>query len=167
MKKILRQSLICLLIAISVFTAKSVDNTNVNRGIEVLSREIHREYSKEDLAAFKEKSVSAVKRIQSIIGNASVAVNSSMKYGEPIDSINTTASAILHSVGGGTVISTGTSESIGNYIIISHGEEAESIYGNLKTIKVTPMERVKKGQIIGEYDPAIEKDFYYTFNYLD
>ena len=92
---------------------------------------------------------------------------SSAVYGEPIDEEPLTETAVVYAVAGGTVSEVGTNEDIGNYIVIQHGSESESIYGNLSNIKVSQHERVKKGEIIGGYTESQEKEFYYTLNFFD
>jgi murein DD-endopeptidase MepM/ murein hydrolase activator NlpD len=49
----------------------------------------------------------------------------------------------------GTVDETGTSPVYGNYIIVTHDGNKQSLYGHLQTIKIELHEKIKSGRIIG------------------
>ena len=61
------------------------------------------------------------------------------------------------------MIAVGENEEIGKYIKIKHGDQAESLYGNLSEVHAIASANVKKGQIIGIYDKTEGKEFYYSF----
>lgn len=50
----------------------------------------------------------------------------------------------------GKVIAVGKDEGYGNYIVISHGAEAETLYAHLSRICVSEGEEVELGQLIGQ-----------------
>ena len=84
-------------------------------------------------------------------------------YGDPIDEKYTGNKAAVYAVGGGQVTAVGENEEIGKYVKITHGDQGESLYGNLKTVNVSVPSNVKKGQIIGVYEKNGKADFYYSF----
>lgn len=50
----------------------------------------------------------------------------------------------------GSVIEAGKDEGYGNYVVISHGGEAETLYAHLSSICVSEGDRVELGQLIGQ-----------------
>ena len=112
------------------------------------------------------KSEDIKKTVGSIIDRMSETVNVMMEepmYGEPIDEEYKGGEVPVYAVGGGKVTAVGENEEIGRYIKIKHGDQAESLYGNLGEIHVIASANVKKGQIIGIYKKNDDKDFYYSF----
>lgn len=147
MRKILIQTFCCLLIVFTFMVAESSTVPEVQRGTEAVLNYMSVDYTREDIMA--------------VAGKASDALSS---YGEPIDEKYSGSETLVYAVGGGEVTAVGENEEIGKYIKITHGNKAESLYGNLKTVKVTTMNNVKKGQIIGTYSKEDGKEFYYSFN---
>ena len=64
------------------------------------------------------------------------------------------------------VSAVGENEKIGKFVKITHGEEAESIYGNCRAIQVKELERVKKGQTIATFEKTADNEFYYELSSL-
>ena len=160
MKKLIIQTALSLGIVLTITIAQASDSKAVKEIINSIEGEITREYTVSDLPA------AVIKINETMMHDA--------KYGEPIDQKLTDGKASVHSVAGGTVKEIGNNQDIGKYIIIQHGEESESTYGNLSEITCTLNERVKKGEIIGVYvqdedmsDNNEEKNFYYALNYFD
>jgi hypothetical protein len=165
MEKLLRQAGICIIILLSVMVLKGLNISAVDKALEVGSQQISKDYSIDDIMTFGTKAVETVKGTHAVMVNA-VAPSSGIRYGEPIDEMVSGAVSQVYSVSGGTVIAVGEDEQYGKYVKIAHGKESESMYGNCKEIYVRPLERVKKGQVIAEYDVFNEQDFYYTLSYL-
>jgi murein DD-endopeptidase MepM/ murein hydrolase activator NlpD len=97
---------------------------------------------------------------------SAVAPGAGIQYGEPIDAMVSGTVSQIYAVSGGTVIAVGENDEYGKYIRIAHGKEAESVYGNIRQVYVRPLERVKKGQVIAEYENSAEQDFYYALSHL-
>ena len=153
-RNIMYQSIICLCFACGFMLLSSSERPAAVSAAAFISK--HLENVKE-----------TVKSIPSSMAKAAETLGPNVRYGEPIDEEPSSATAMVYAVAGGTVREVGTNEDIGNYIIISHGSSAESIYGNLANIRVSANERVKKGEIIGGYSTDSKKDFYYTLNSFD
>jgi len=168
MDKLINQALICFVLAFAFIISGEAENQHIAKGRAFIEAELNKNYTIETMKEFASKSMNSVKTLPAIINKAVSAANAPMKYGEPIDELlPESGNTSIYSVGGGIVINTGTDELIGNYVIISHGNEAESIYGNMESISVNTMDRVKKGQLIGMYNVENEKDFYYKFSYVE
>lgn len=164
MDKLFNQIIICFLIIISIIFSSEIDNDYLSNGREAFFAAFNESYTPEDIKAASETVISVIKNVPVYISDAVTTVNAPLKYGSPIDDeIKEGESAGVYSVGGGTVLSVGENENIGKYIIIAHGNDAESVYGNLETIIIEPMERVKKGELIATYKPITDKEFYYNF----
>lgn len=54
----------------------------------------------------------------------------------------------VRAAGAGTVRAAGVDDVYGHYVVISHGEKIETIYGHANRILVTPGDRVHRGDII-------------------
>lgn len=147
MKKILIQTFCCLLIVFTFMVAESSTVPEVQRGTEAVLNYMSVDYTREDIMA--------------VAGKASDAM---VSYGEPIDKKFEGDETLVYAVGGGKVTAVGENEEIGKYVRITHGNKAESLYGNLKTVKVNKMSNVKRGEIIGIYSKEDGKEFYYSFN---
>jgi murein DD-endopeptidase MepM/ murein hydrolase activator NlpD len=56
----------------------------------------------------------------------------------------------INAVYEGIVAETGSKPEYGNYIIINHGSEIQTVYAHCSEITVKPEQEIKQGQIIGE-----------------
>ena len=166
-RNIMYQSIICLCFACGFMLLSSSERPAAVSAAAFISKHLEREYSISEIKEFNENMKETVKSIPSSMAKAAETLGPNVRYGEPIDEEPSSATAMVYAVAGGTVREVGTNEDIGNYIIISHGSSAESIYGNLANIRVSANERVKKGEIIGGYSTDSKKDFYYTLNSFD
>lgn len=146
MKKILIQTFCCLLIAFLFIVAERSNFTKIQMGAETVINYMSTDYKKDDIMVAVNK-----------------ASESLVSYGKPIDKEYAGDETLVYAVGGGRVTAVGENEEIGKYIRITHGDKAESLYGNLKNVKVDKMSNVKKGEIIGIYSKKSGKEFYYSF----
>ena len=165
MERLLKQVGICIIILLTILVLKDLNISAVNNALEVASRQISRDYTLDDVMTFGARAVSTVRDAQSVMASA-VAPNGGARFGEPIDAMVSGSVSQVYAVSGGTVIAVGENEEYGKYIRIAHGKEAESVYGNIRQVFVRPLERVRKGQVIAEYENANEQDFYYALSYL-
>ncbi len=146
MKRILIQTFCCLLIVFTFMVADRSTIPEVQRGTEAVLNYMSVDYTSADIMAAADKASDAL-----------------VSYGEPIDKEYEGDETLVYAVGGGKVTAVGENEEIGKYIRITHGDKAESLYGNLKTVKVNKMNNVKKGEIIGIYSKEKGNEFYYSF----
>ena len=140
MEKIAKQAVLTFLIALALFISKNSHITVLEKGADTVLG-----YMDTDYTVMAGKS----------------------RYGEPIDDEFEGDTTSVYAVGGGEVASVGENEEIGKYVRIIHGDSAESLYGNLKSVEVSVPARVKKGQIIGVYEKDEKREFYYSFRELD
>ena len=162
------QIIVSIFLALSFMIFSETENPSVQSTIEKIEYELTREYTLNEITNLGENVHTTLKNIPAALNTVTEKMaESSAVYGEPIDEEPLTETAVVYAVAGGTVSEVGTNEDIGNYIVIQHGSESESIYGNLSNIKVSQHERVKKGEIIGGYTESQEKEFYYTLNFFD
>lgn len=146
-RKILIQTFCCLIIVFVFMVAEKSTVPEVQKGTEAVLNYMSVDYTKGDIKNVTDKAAEVF-----------------ASYGEPIDKEYDGDETLVYAVGGGEVTSVGENEEIGKYIKIIHGNKAESLYGNLKTVKVNTKNNVKKGQIIGTYSKEVGKEFYYSFN---
>ena len=174
MKKLIIQTALSLGIVLTITIAQASDSKAVKEIINSIEGEITREYTVSDFKSFGNRALESIKDLPAAVIKINETMMHDAKYGEPIDQKLTDGKASVHSVAGGTVKEIGNNQDIGKYVIIQHGEESESTYGNLSEITCTLNERVKKREIIGVYvqdedmsDNNEEKNFYYALNYFD
>lgn len=163
LRKMLIQTVACLMIAAVIAAAGQSELTVMRKGAEAVMSYMAVSYSWEDVknAAGKTSEVFAV--MTGKVDEAVDVMTGKPVYGEPIDEKYEGNETVVYAVGGGKVTAVGENEEIGKYIRITHGSHAESLYGNLKSVRVSTPVNVKKGQIIGVYEKKKGKDFYYSF----
>lgn len=160
--KLFRQSGICLVMILAIVVSMNSNIEVFEKGAETVLSHMSVSYTAEDVKGAVEKSRAVA---ASAAGKAEEAVNvitGKPVYGEPIDSVYEGNKTFVYAVAGGQVTAVGENEEIGRYVKIVHGNQAESLYGNLYSVKVSVPSNVKKGQIIGVYEKAAGKDFYYS-----
>jgi murein DD-endopeptidase MepM/ murein hydrolase activator NlpD len=59
------------------------------------------------------------------------------------------ANSYIRAAGGGTVRVAGVDEVYGQYVVIHHGSDLESVYGHASKLFVTAGDRVRRGEVIG------------------
>ncbi|MEG1930308.1 MAG: M23 family metallopeptidase [Anaerovorax sp.] len=148
-----KQVIISIIIVLFVILLKKMDIAIVNKTMGAVKETLSQNYT-------LEKAVSAV--------NAGTEKLKSMPktflFSPPLDekTDQVAAETQVHAIGGGTVSQIENHEKVGGrYIKILHDGEMESIYGNLENIYVKPLDKVKKGQIIGAVLKEEKKDFYF------
>ena len=164
MEKVLKQTAICIIILFTIMVLKDLNISAVDKALTVCSRQISKDYTLDDIMTFGTKAVETMKGAQAVM--VSTVEGGQIRYGEPIDQMVSGTVSQVYAVSGGTVVAVGENEQYGKYVRVVHGKESESMYGNCKTIYVRPLERVKKGQVIAEYDVYNAEDFYYALSYL-
>jgi hypothetical protein len=165
MEKLLKQTGICIIILLSVMVLQGLNISVVDKALTVCSQQISKDYTLDDVMTFGMKTIETFKGAQAVVVNV-VAPSNETRYGEPIDELVSGKVSQVYAVSRGTVIAVGEDGEYGKYIKIAHGKESESMYGHCKEIYARPLERVKKGQVIAEYEISNEQDFYYTLSYL-
>lgn len=113
-----------------------------------------------DLRAMGSRITGSLSGMPSKVVSAVARVNDQSKYGVPIDQKSSDGIKQVHAAAGGVVEASGKDDTLGLYIRLRH-EDAVTVYGNLSDIGVVEKERVQRGEIIGSYDTASEKEFYY------
>lgn len=167
MKKIVFQSIMCIMLAGMYTTASGSNIKSLNVFSAKIESAIMKEYTHEDIVSFGKRSAAAVKNIPTAMSNINETIAKGSDYGIPIDEESIDGVNAVYSVAGGTVKRIGINEEIGKYVIVQHGDRSESIYGNLSNITCQLNEKVRHGEIIGEYTEIPEKNFYYALNYFD
>ncbi len=161
-KKILTQTGICALVVLALVLSKNSGVTPMERGADVVMAHMAVTYTLDDVKSVAKKTAVVTSVFKNKLGGAVDAITGKPVYGEPIDVKYEGNKTVVYAVAGGKVTAVGQNEEIGNYIKIIHGDQGESLYGNLSSIRVATPENVKKGQIIGVYDKTIGADFYYS-----
>lgn len=166
-KKILKQTAVCMLIVVSLLIADNSGIGVLQRGTEAVLNHMSVSYTADDMKTVFQKSVGAFGFMMGKTSDAINVITGKPVYGDPIDDRYEGNEASVYAVAGGKVIASGENEEIGKYVKILHGDQAESLYGNLKTVNVSVPDRVKKGQIIGVYERKEDKEFYYSLKEIE
>lgn len=162
-KKLWTQTAVCLLMVLALFISKHSGVPALTNGTDLVLGHVSADYTLEDVEAAARISIETVAGITGKMNDAIDVITGKPVYGDPIDEDYSGKSTSVYAVGGGQVTAVGENEEIGKYVKITHGDQGESLYGNLKAVHVSVPSNVKKGQIIGIYEKSAEKDFYYSF----
>lgn len=165
--KMLKQAGICAVILLAFIVARGVDVPQLNRGSEAVVAYLSKNYTAEDVMVFAKNSLETAVKAPVTVTNALLSANQQPKYGQPIDKeISRGETVSVYAVQAGTVSAVGKNEKIGKFIKITHGDYAESIYGNCTKIFVQELERVKKGQVIASFKREGSTELYYSLKEL-
>ena len=162
-RKILIQTFVCLIAAFALITGVNSEVDVIQKHAASFIDHMSVNYTKEDVKAAFANAANGLKALTDKTSDAIDVMTGKPIYGEPIDETFEGNEAPVYAVGGGKVTAVGENEEIGRYVKIKHGDQAESLYGNLGEIHVIASANVKKGQIIGIYKKNDDKDFYYSF----
>ena len=162
-KKILKQAGMVLLIVLALFISKNSRIGILEQGADTVLSYMEVSYTAEDAKKAADKGKAVAASVTGTVNDAVGAIAGKSSYGEHIDDEYTGNKAAVYAVGGGDVTAVGENEEIGKYIRITHGDTGESLYGNLASVNVVSLSKVKKGQIIGIYEKQEGREFYYSF----
>ena len=157
-----KQASVCLLMALALLISKNSGFVVLEKGAESVMSHMSVNYTKETIQTAADKGRSAAASATGRVENAVSVIMGKPVYGAPIDEELEGSRAPVYAVAGGQVVAVGENEEIGRYIRIVHGNQAESLYGNLHTVNVSAPSNVKKGQVIGVYEKMEGKDFYFS-----
>lgn len=163
LRKMLIQTCICLSLILAVILAKNCGFTAARTGVDMVMEQMSVNYTLNDIKLATGKTAQVFANLTGKADNAIDVITGKPVYGQPIDEEYEGDETPVYAVGGGKVTAVGENEEIGKYVRITHGDQAESMYGNLKSVRVSTPVNVKKGQIIGVYRKTEGKDFYYSF----
>lgn len=163
LKKMLIQTGICVIIVFAIVISGNSGINFMQKGADAVLNYMSVNYTMEDVKAAAGKTSEVFAVMTGKVDKAVDVMTGKPIYGEPIDEKYKGNETVVYAVGGGKVTAVGENEEIGKYVRITHGDRAESLYGNLKSIRVSTPANVKKGQIIGVYERKEGKDFYYSF----
>ncbi len=162
-RKILIQTFICLILAFVLITAANSKVVKIQKYAVSFIDHMSVSYTLGDAKSALKDTVEVFKTLTDKTADAVDVMTGKPIYGEPIDQTCEGSETPVYAVAGGKVTAVGENEEIGRYIRIKHGDQAESLYGNLKEVHVIASSNVKKGQIIGIYEKNDDKNFYYSF----
>lgn len=163
MKKMMfRQAGLCILMALALAISANSGIPVLEEGAAAVMQHISVNNTVEDLEEAADKGRSIAASATGMVGEAVSIIAGKPVYGKPIDDEITGGEAPVYAVAGGQVTAVGENEEIGKYVRLIHGNQAESLYGNLQTVNVSVPSNVKKGQIIGIYEKNEEKDFFFS-----
>lgn len=166
-EKMLKQAGICAVILLAFIVARSVDVPQLNRGSEAVVAYLSKNYTAGDVMVFVKNSLETAVKAPVTVTNAILSANQQPRYGQPIDEeIPRGETVSVYAVQAGRVSAVGQNEKIGKFVKITHGDYAESIYGNCTKIHVKELERVKKGQVIASFKKEDSTDLYYSLTEL-
>lgn len=149
----MKQVIVSIIIVLFVIVLKKMDIAMVDKGMKAVEEALSQNYTMEKAVSVANMGVDKLKSLPDIL-----------EYTPPLDQeIEADANKIqVHAIGGGTVSEVGFDEAFGgNYIKILHDKDMESIYGSMENTYAKPLEKVKKGQIIGAIFKEKKETFYF------
>lgn len=181
-KTFLKQILVCIVIVLLIIVMKKMDIAIVNDGLETFRVALSRDYKAGEIAGGAKAALAKVGQIPSSVTAAFQESEQKLAFSPPTDQAAVVATfgekttyfeteksgfarsmkfsaekpMQVYSVKGGVVAEVNQSSQYGTYIKIAHGDQTESIYGGCAEVYVKPLEKVKKGQMIGAV--AAEQD---------
>ncbi|MDI9493742.1 MAG: M23 family metallopeptidase [Bacillota bacterium] len=166
-KTMIRQVLICIIILLIVIVAKKMDNAIVNNTYQAIKAQFTKEITFASIAdsgmafigKFKEGTTTVVASIMQggrglefstpsdVPGTYSASANQS-GTGKTLE-FTSEEEIQVYAAAGGTVSDIGLDAEGNKYIKIHHGNDLISLYGGCTSTYVQPLEKVKRGQMIG------------------
>ena len=163
-RTLVKQLILCIFILLFIILAKWIDHAALNKAMEDLGQQLNKNYTVSDFLSVGKTAVGRLKEGTMTVVAALIDGNKHMEFTSPTDQPGTyTASQTpgnsgksvqfeatkelqVYAIAGGTVAEIGLESP---YIKISHGNDIYSLYGGCTTVYVKPLEKVKKGQMIG------------------
>ena len=167
MRKLIIQSVICIILAVFFEFSNNGLLPEIKQVSDRITNVMYDNPDKNDIRTFLNNTYTKATSASETLSTFHEKVMNGSEYGDPIDKEFEGQKTAVYSVNGGTVREIGINENYGRYVIVQHGYEAESIYGNLSDVCCTLNQNIKKGAIVGEYTEDDEKKFYYKLNYFD
>lgn len=165
--KMLKQAGVCAVILLTFIIAGNVDIPQLNRGSEAVVAYLSKNYTADDVMTFAKYTAKTAVRAPVTVTNALLSAGQGSRYTDPVDeNIKAGETVSVYAAEAGTVSAVGENEKIGKFIKVTHGDDAESVYGNCTEIYVKELERVKRGQIIASFKKEKDTDFYYSLTHL-
>ncbi|MGI6733096.1 MAG: peptidoglycan DD-metalloendopeptidase family protein [Anaerovoracaceae bacterium] len=166
-KTMIRQVLICILILLIIIVAKKMDNALVNNTFQAVKAQFTKDITIASIAdsgrsfigKFKDGTTTVVASLvqgskgldfstpSDVPGTYSASANQSGK-GKTME-FSSDQEIQVYAAAGGTVSDIGLDAEGNKYIKIHHGNDIISLYGGCTSTYVQPLEKVKRGQIIG------------------
>lgn len=167
LKKGLIKTIVTAVIAL-ILVSGSSSNVKVIKEVSLnITSCMKDDFTITDIETMGKNIISDVTNIPGSVATLHEKIIAESKYIFPVDEYFEGDSTTVHAAAGGVVSEIGNNSDIGKYIVIRHGNEAETIYGNLKEVNCTLNKNVKQGETIGLYERNPEKNFIYSLNYFD
>jgi len=158
---------VCVMMVLALVISTNSGVAVLENGAASVMRHMSVNYTTDTVKAAADKGKAVAASATGKVGDALNVITGKPVYGAPIDEAFDGKKVPVYAVAGGQVIAVGENEEIGRYVRIIHGNQAESLYGNLRDVNVSVPANVKKGQIIGIYEKNNKKDFYYSLKEKD
>jgi len=184
---VIKQIMVCIVIVLLIIVIKKMDIAIVNESIETFKAMVTEDFTASDIKETAKETFSKIKDIPDSIIASFRSSEAKLAFSPPTDEaavISTFGEKTsyygeekngfergmkftsekelqVYAVGGGTIADINQSSQYGQYIIITHGDNINSIYGGCTKVYVEPLEKVKKGQLIASISP--ENDGFLCF----
>ncbi len=171
-KNLMLQLLACILIVVVIIGVKKADFVISNKVVDVFSNEMQKDITVENIFVGATEKVRELRDAFKSVSTQILHDNDTFAFNAPVDSLEqipvfadsggitgiqytvTGDELQVFSAGDGTVTEIGTSDTIGKYIKINHDNDVFTIYGNCSNIYVTPLQKVKKSNILASVAKA-------------
>ncbi|MBQ3122752.1 MAG: M23 family metallopeptidase [Firmicutes bacterium] len=167
MKKLLIRTFVVMVIALILVSGRSCEIKVLSSISSEIINFMEADLTISDIETIGTGIISSITDLPESVSTMHERIVTESKYEYPVDEDFKEESTTVHAAAGGVVKEIGNNNDIGKYVILRHGNDAETIYGNLKEVYCSLNQNVRQGEIIGLYEKNPEKNFVYTLNYFD
>ena len=157
--KLITQTVICMMLFAVIKTIGVIDTESITKVKTAVENQFQKNYTLEDIKDAGSKAVNEVKEINPAVTAAVVKANQ-FTEGEPLGKADKKGLQVVYAAEKGIVTEAGIDSKIGSFIKIKSSDTIY-IYGNLEKISAVTGDKVKKGDVIGEFNSNGEEEFYY------
>ncbi len=147
-EKLITQTVLCCMLLVSAKGLGILPGERAEAMRTAAMRQIEKNYTADDWKQFGEKLRQTAKEVPAVVTGVVLQANQDANA-EPV-----------YAAADGTVLRSGIDPQHGMMVEIRHKNRV-STTGNLSSICIVEKETVKKGDLIGYYDPSCGKDLYY------
>ena len=157
--KIVTQAVICMMIFAVIKTVGLIDAEPINKVKSAVSSYYQKNYTLEDIKDVGSKAVKEAKDINTAVTAAVVKANQ-LTEENPLGKADKNGLQVVYAAEKGTVTQAGIDKEIGSFIKIKSSDSIYT-YGNLSELSAVTGDKVKKGDVIGEFNSKEGAEFYY------
>ena len=158
--KIVTQAVICMMIFAVIKTVGLIDAEPINKVKSAVSSYYQKNYTLEDIKDVGSKAVKEAKDIDTELLDELLVKANQLTEENPLGKADKNGLQVVYAAEKGTVTEAGIDKEIGSFIKIKSSDSIYT-YGNLSELSAVTGDKVKKGDVIGEFNSKEGAEFYY------